>query len=459
MIRALLAGLALLPALAIAGPNDLVITQRNFNDTGLAPNRLVAPPANGADGIMGYVGATQRPIHWGIGPGLSVSGGVLSAMAAAPTWDAVTGKPVFAPVATSGAYADLSGRPALFSGAYADLSGTPSTFPPAAHTHAAGDITSGTLAAARIPALPISQTTGLQAALDAKLSSPSGTASQYLRGDGTLAAFPVLAPVATAGTYSSLTGIPSTFAPAAHTQAWSTITATPTTLAGYGISDGVTQAALTSSLGGYATTTALTAGLATKLNTPTGTTAQYVRGDGSLATLPAAGTGTVTSINAGTGLAGGTITNSGTISLPATGTAGTYANVTTDAQGRVTAGTTRSQAAATRALNTAFQVSATRDADVRYSIQCTVTASIAGGQNCDVILEIASDAAFTQNVQTVGIVGQGQTYTLAIAIQGVQPQTQQVIGYVPAGYYVRIRTASNTGTPAFAYRAGQEILK
>jgi len=35
--------------------------------------------------------------------------------------------------------------------AYSSLTGTPSTFTPAAHTHAAGDITSGTLAAARLP--------------------------------------------------------------------------------------------------------------------------------------------------------------------------------------------------------------------------------------------------------------------------------------------------------------------
>jgi hypothetical protein len=37
--------------------------------------------------------------------------------------------------------------------------------------------------------------------------------------------------------YSSLSGTPSTFAPAAHNQAWSTITSTPTTLSGYGITD------------------------------------------------------------------------------------------------------------------------------------------------------------------------------------------------------------------------------
>lgn len=270
---------------------------------------------------------------------------------------------------------------------------------------------------------------------------------------------PAFATVATSGNYADLSGVPAMFNPAAHTQAWSTITATPTTLTGYGITDGVTSTALTSTLAGYATTGALATGLAGKLNAPTGTTAQYIRGDGSLATLPAPGTGTVTSIAAGTGLSGGTITTSGTISMPNTGTAGSYANVTTDAQGRVTAGTNRSQVAATRALNTAFQISATRDAWVSYSVQITVTASIAGGQNGDVVLEVASDSGFTTNVQTLAISGLGQTYTLAVALQGVQPQTGVVTGYVPAGYYARLRTVSATGTPAFAYRAGQEVLQ
>lgn len=117
-----------------------------------------------------------------------------------------------------------------------------------------------------------------------------------------------------------------------------------------------------------------------------------------------------------------------------------------------------SQSAQTRALNTAYQVSSTRNALVFYSVQCTVTASISGGQNCDVILEIASDSGFTTNVQTLSINGVGQTYTLAIALQGVQPQTSVVSGFVPAGYYARLRTVQNTGAPTFLYRAGQEVL-
>lgn len=247
-MKRLLAALLLLPALAFGAANDLFINQRDpTNQTTL--NRTLTVPA--ADAIVGYTwkaGNTtaREPVMFMIGAGLQLNGQVLSAPGvpgAAPSWESVTGKPA--------------------------------VFPPAAHVHSATDVTTGVMALARLPALPIAQTTGLQTILDGKFSVPVGTADQYLRGDGSLAGFPALAPVATAGTYASLTGVPSTFAPAAHTQTWSTITATPTTLAGFGITDAVTQTALTTALAG-------------KFNTPAGTTAQYVRGDGSLATLPAA---------------------------------------------------------------------------------------------------------------------------------------------------------------------------
>lgn len=117
-----------------------------------------------------------------------------------------------------------------------------------------------------------------------------------------------------------------------------------------------------------------------------------------------------------------------------------------------------SQGQATRSLNSAFQPSATRNAMVIYTVQLTITASIAGGQNGDVILEIASDSGFTTNVQTIGVAGFGQTYTLAITLQGVQPDKRQVVGIVPAGYYARLRTVDNVGTPSYSYIAGQEIL-
>lgn len=55
-----------------------------------------------------------------------------------------------ASVATSGAYGDLIGLPALFDGAYSSLTAVPATFPPTAHSHVIADVT------------------GLQAALDGK---------------------------------------------------------------------------------------------------------------------------------------------------------------------------------------------------------------------------------------------------------------------------------------------------
>lgn len=150
------------------------------------------------------------------------------------TWATVTGKPTYSPVATSGAYSDLSGRPALFSGAYADLTGLPALFP------------------------------GTWAALTGK-------------------------PTLFDGTWSSLTGKPTTFPtawaditgkPALFDGTWSSLTGKPTTLAGFGITDAVTGAALTSALGNYTTTAALTALLAAKadasavkrIDTYTGTT-------------------------------------------------------------------------------------------------------------------------------------------------------------------------------------------
>lgn len=227
-MRKLLAALLLLPLLANAAGNDLLLNQRRSDDSATLTRGVSPPGGGGTNAILGYVGASNLPAFFSIGQGLSLSSGLLTG----------------------------------FSGAYGDLTGTPTVFAPAAHVH------------------PISQVTGLQSSLDGKMSAPAGNSGQYLRGDGSLATFPALF----SGAYSSLTGIPATFAPTVHTQAWSTITATPTTVSGYGITDAATSAQLAS----YATTASLTNGLASKLNTPAGTTSQYVRGDGSLATLPAA---------------------------------------------------------------------------------------------------------------------------------------------------------------------------
>lgn len=235
---------------------------------------------------------------------------------------------------------------------------------------------------------------------------------------------------------------------------FSSISGLPTTLAGYGITDGLSSVAAASA---YATQSALTSGLAGKYDAPIGTAAQYVRGDGSLATLPS-GSGTVTSVGAGAGLSGGTITTSGTISMPNVGTPSTYSGVTTDAQGRVMSGSTRNFSAPSRTLNSCFQASGTRDAFTTYSVDIATTLSLTTGQQGTVYLETFTDASCATGTVEVARFVNGNTGALTIGLALTQNVTGTLSGIVPAGTYVKLRTQNNTGTPTFTYRSSQEVL-
>jgi hypothetical protein len=111
------------------------------------------------------------------------------------------------PTLFSGSYADLTNKPVLFDGTYSSLTGKPTTFTPSSHTHAISDVT------------------GLQTALDSKIS--------------TGASIP----------YSSLTNAP----------VIPTNTNQLTNGSGYITNSALSGYALTSSLSNYATTASLTA--------------------------------------------------------------------------------------------------------------------------------------------------------------------------------------------------------
>jgi hypothetical protein len=427
-MRRLLVALALLPSLSFATPFDLLLNQRNIADTATIL-RQVASPGIGSTGVLITQRQTGLPVLYTLNNSFMIDDNTKT-VASASDWSNVTNRPIFATVALTGDYNDLINKPS-----------------------GAGQV-------------------------NADWNAVSGMAEILNK--------PALAAVATSGSYADLIDEPVIPAPQVNSD-WSAsaglsqILNKPTTLSGFGITDAyplsgnpsgfltaITSGQVTGALGFTPYSSAnpsafvSAAGARTAISlTTTGTTgaATYNNSTGVL-NVPnyAAGTGTVTSVTAGTGLSGGTITTSGTISLPNVGSPSTYSTVTTDSQGRVFSGTPRSQASATRTLNTGFQVSSSRDALGIYSVQCTITANIAGGQACDIILEIASDSGFTANVQTVGIAGTGQTYTLAVAIQGVQPQTVQLSGMIPAGYYARLRTVNVSGSPTYSFRAAQEIL-
>lgn len=232
MMRRLLVVLLLLPALALAAGNDLLINQRNPGDTATLTRGVVPPAGGGIDGLMGYAGSSNLPVFYRIGAGLGLSSGNLVALPQA--WADITGKPTIPAAqvqtdwnATSGLGVLLNKptlAPVATAGTYASLTGIPSSFTPAAHTHAVADVT------------------GLQTALNGKFATPTGTTAQYVRGDGSLATLPVARRIETySGTTDANGRITVTYgtaypavpvvqppAPAAANQVWTTVASTTT---------------------------------------------------------------------------------------------------------------------------------------------------------------------------------------------------------------------------------------
>ena len=138
--------LALFSGTAYAEGNSLIITQRNSADTGNILRTLPNPPT---DGLLIWNKSTNLPSYLTVGAGLVSSNGVLSAIPTSQVnadWNATTGaaqilnKPALKTVAITGQAADLTGlsvaaqtgsyndllnKPTLFSGSWADLSGKP----------------------------------------------------------------------------------------------------------------------------------------------------------------------------------------------------------------------------------------------------------------------------------------------------------------------------------------------
>lgn len=118
----------------------------------------------------------------------------------------------------------------------------------------------------------------------------------------------------------------------------------------------------------------------------------------------------------------------------------------------------RTQSGASRTLNSAFQISSTRDAFANYSVDIACVLTLTTGQTGTVFLEIATNASFTTGVQEVGRTVNGNTGSLTLGLNITQNATATIGGYIPAGYYVRLRTANTSGTPVFTYQSGQEVL-
>lgn len=113
----------------------------------------------------------------------------------------------------------------------------------------------------------------------------------------------------------------------------------------------------------------------------------------------------------------------------------------------------------TAAAANGWQLSATRNAMASYSFNITTTATIGGASDGYVVMEIATTNSVTaSDWKEVARSRNGQTITLAIALNSVQNMGVQLMGIVPAGSYVRLRSINTSGTPVYTYISGEELL-
>lgn len=122
--------------------------------------------------------------------------------------------------------------------------------------------------------------------------------------------------------------------------------------------------------------------------------------------------GTVTSVAAGAGLSGGTITNSGTISMPNVGTAGSYYKVTTDAQGRVSAGQTSLTETDLPTISTAGKISGS--AITSGTIAGSTSINTSGNITTSGTVAAPNVTATTGTVQNLRIFESTNTYKTTI---------------------------------------------
>lgn len=169
-----------------------------------------------------------------------------------------------------------------------------------------------------------------------------------------------------------------------------------------------------------------------------GTTSQYVRGNGSLATFP---------------------------SIPAAQVQSDWAESNSSAvdfiKNKPTIPTILSRLFSTPAFSgtggvtVATELSTSRDAQVGYAFDASVTISLLAGQSITATLQYADDSGMGTNLVTVDA-----SETLNSGVLGLtQTNTLKLSGIIPAGKYRKVTFAvTGSATAPSTIKAGQEVL-
>jgi hypothetical protein len=282
--------------------------------------------------------------------------------------------------------------------------------------------------------------TGLAAVLHKPTLATVATSGAY----GDLSGRPSLATVATSGSYADLSSKPTLGTAAAQN---STVFATSTqgtkadsALQSFTETDPVASLALTNHA---ALTTTAHGGIAT--------TAQGAKADTAVqsGTAPLSVAGTAMSLAAATQSVAGSMSAADKVKLDgiASWTFGSPINATRTIQ-------------TVAAAANGWQLSSTRNATVSYSAALTTTTTIGGPSDGSVVLEVCpTNSATAASWITVNTMRASQTATLAVVLNLTSVNTSTVVGIVPAGYFVRLRSITTSGTFSSAFISGQEILQ
>lgn len=253
--------------------------------------------------------------------------------------------------------------------------------------------------------------------------------------------------------------------------------------------------------------TATQSALDGKFAIPSGSTAQYVRGDGSLASFPSIPslpiavsnvTGLQTALDGKAALvhthistditdttsvgrsvmmaanvgAARTAIGAGTSSF-----SGAYADLTGKPTLATVAGTGNYYDLSTKPAAKSFNNAATptiqtvaagangdrlstfRDTEVSYSVTIDTSVSLSGNSSGYVVLEIAATNSTTaSDWKEISRVSSGQAGSLVIGLVLNQTGGGAVVGVVPAGWYRRLRKVNVAGTPTIVLTGSQEVL-
>lgn len=158
----------------------------------------------------------------------------------------------------------------------------------------------------------------------------------------------------------------------------------------------------------------------------------------------------------------GDVTGSGATSIGTTLSntgisAGKYDWVTVDAKGRATSGgnMTTPAAMSAKSLNTAYQVSNSVYSKIWVSANISCNLTLLAGQSGSIVLEISANG--TTGWIYMGQIDGSNTGALTVGLNTTQITGGQLTADLPIGYYWRLRTVNNTGTPTFTWNGGNSI--